>query len=175
MEYNFYDLHSCVFYCQQHSIHRLTTDEYNALPDSETLYLGEDGARVVSYIRKADQKQITGLSAIFASKSELKTAALFFREHLKGMKVSGSADFTFGYVEDKGLLSPSYAHALLGSRSLRRNPQDGQISQWLRPFCRSINPTECGEAFTRRMMVIMRHLTISLFRAAESPCVVLLL
>lgn len=145
--YTFGDLEYCIFYCKERSIYNYSIEEYNQLPLDQTLFLAREGGKVASYTRKSDKQKISGLSAIFASRSELRTAAMFFMEHAKGKKVAGSCDFTFGYVTETALLSPSYAHCLLGSRSLRRVSVDGRISQWLRPFCRNISPSECGESF----------------------------
>jgi len=71
---------------------------------------------------------------------------LLLKWRSEGFKIASSMDFTFGYVSDKGIDQPSYAHGMLGARSLLRNNGNGAIRQTMRPMCLSINPTECFES-----------------------------
>ena len=164
IENTYADIPVCINFCLERSIFSMSKDKYDMLPLDERIFLGRDGGRAVSYFNK-DGIKITGFSTVFSCKSQLKLAASYFSRHHEGLKVSGSADFTFGIIKDKGKLNPSYAHCLFGSRSLQRDSADGYISQTMRPFCSSVHPTECGEA----MRYVIESLTEALIEFEGVP------
>jgi hypothetical protein len=78
-------------------------------------------------------------------------------------------DYTFGLIQYRKGKSPDYSHGLLGSRALKRDPHNDEISQSLRPIACSLDPTECGPAF-ERMAVALREVLIYYERKLESDC-----